>query len=99
MGQDGEYWMLNCKIHFSYPFVCRLTIVMLDVSVYYACFSYVGFKICELITNDSVINAQPRQLSPCSPINIILLAIRINVNFVQISTSCIIIISLIHIIQ
>ena len=44
---------LIIKIISHYPFVCRLTIVTLNDSAY-TCLSCVGFKICELITNDLI---------------------------------------------
>ena len=39
---------------YHYPFVCRLIIITLNDSAYYACLSCVGFKICELDTNDLI---------------------------------------------
>ena len=52
------------KISCRHPFVCRLIIITFNDSAY-ACLSYTGFKVCEIITNftiletsiNSVINA------------------------------------------
>ena len=53
-GKMANNGFLIVKFISQYPFVCRLTIVMSNDSVYYACLSYVGFKICEIIKNDLI---------------------------------------------
>ena len=48
-GQDGEYWVLNCKKIIShYPCVCRLIIITLCM------FELCCFQIRELIKNDLI---------------------------------------------